>query len=121
MKLWLAIVIGLVASVTAAPTTSYEVHEKREFTNPVWVPRQIELNKRAIIPISIGLTQQNLENGHEFLMDVSDPTSPNYSSHWTPERVGYSIQPNEITLRYSGCRSFCPFSRNRGGCEGVAV
>ena len=99
MKLSLAIVIGLVASVTAAPTTSYEVHEKREFTNPVWVPRDIELNKRAIIPVSIGLTQQNLENGHEYLMDVSDPISPSYSSHWTPERVGCSIQPQEITLR----------------------
>jgi tripeptidyl-peptidase-1 len=99
MKLSLAIVIGLVASVTAAPTTSYEVHEKREFTNPVWVPRDIELSKRATIPVSIGLTQQNLENGHEYLMDVSDPMSPNYSSHWTPERVGCSIQPKEITLK----------------------
>jgi tripeptidyl-peptidase-1 len=99
MKLSLAIVIGLVASVTAAPTTSYEVHEKREFTNPVWVSLDIELNKREIISVSIGLTQQNLENGHEYLMDVSDPISPNYSSHWTPERVGCSIQPKEITLK----------------------
>ncbi len=98
MKLSLAIVLGLVASVTAAPTTSYEVHENREFTDPVWVPQDIELNKRAIIPVSIGLTQQNLENGHEYLMDVSDPTSPNYSSHWTPERVGCAIQPKKITL-----------------------
>jgi tripeptidyl-peptidase-1 len=99
MKLLLAIVIGLVALVIAAPTASYEVHEKREFTNPVWVPHHIELNKRAIIPVSIGLAQQNLENGHEYLMDVSDPISPNYSSHWTPERVGCSIQTKETTLK----------------------
>ena len=99
MKLSLAIVLGLVASVTAAPTTSYEVHEKREFTNPVWIPRDIELNKRAIIPVSIGLPQQNLENGHEYLMDVSDPISPDFSSHWTPQRVGFSTQPKEITLK----------------------
>jgi tripeptidyl-peptidase I len=88
MKLVVTFVLGLALSVTAAPTsTSYEIHEKREFTNPVWIPRDIRLAKSAVIPISIGLRQQNLENGHDFLMDVSDPTSPNYSNHWSPENV----------------------------------
>ncbi len=92
MKLSVAFVVGLVVLVTAAPTSHfYEVHEKREFTNPVWVPRDIKLSKRAAIPISIGLRQQNLQNGHDFLMDVSDPESPNYSSHWTPEKVSSSV------------------------------
>ncbi|PMD13221.1 hypothetical protein NA56DRAFT_712256 [Hyaloscypha hepaticicola] len=98
MKLSLAIVIGLVASVPDATTTSYEVHEKREFTNPVWVSLDIELNRREIVPVSIGLTQQNLDNGHEYLMDVSDPISPNYSSHWTPERVAEGFAPSQETI-----------------------
>jgi tripeptidyl-peptidase-1 len=37
--------------------------------------------------MSIGLAQQNIDKSHDFLMDVSDPESPNYAKYWRPEKV----------------------------------
>ncbi|KAN0091629.1 Pro-kumamolisin, activation domain containing protein [Hyaloscypha variabilis] len=50
----------------------------------------LKLNQRSIIPISIALSQRNLPNGEEFLMNVSDPLNPNYGKHWSPEKVSTS-------------------------------
>jgi tripeptidyl-peptidase I len=76
----IAAAIGILSVVTASPTSRYVVHEKREIGNSAWVPVEAKLNGRTAIPLSIGLTQRNLEKGHDFLMDVSDPTSPNYGN-----------------------------------------
>jgi len=53
--------------------------------------------------IFYGLKQQNIHKGHDFLMDVSDPTSPNYGNHWTPEQVRYEPQKGEIETDNIGC------------------
>lgn len=88
MQLSLFLLGGLVACASAAPTTpTYSMHEKRELGATHWVPRDIKLNKDAIIPMSIGLTQSNLDKGYEYLMDVSEPTSKNYGKHWSMEKV----------------------------------
>jgi tripeptidyl-peptidase-1 len=79
---------GLVACASAAPTTrTSSLHERRELGATHWIARDIKLNKDAVIPMSIGLTQQNLDRGYQFLMDVSDPTSKNYGKHWSMEKV----------------------------------
>jgi tripeptidyl-peptidase-1 len=84
----LLLVSTLAASVIAAPASSYSVHEKRNsHTTSKWVKRDEQLDRRSIVPVNIALTQRNLENGHNFLMDVSDPQSSNYGQHWTPEKV----------------------------------
>lgn len=89
MKLSLLTVIGgLVAQTIAAPApVSHIIHEKRDIDSSTWIVSDIKLRRDAIIPVSIGLTQRNLEYGYEFLMDVSDPESPNYGKHWTMEKV----------------------------------
>lgn len=93
MQSLLLFLAGISPLVIAAPTiTNYEIHEKREFTNPAWVPSQIKLDQRASFPISIGLTQQNIEHGHDFLMDVSDPKSSNYAKGWTAEKVIFPVR-----------------------------
>lgn len=46
----------------------------------------------------IGLTQSNLDNAHNHLMDVSNPDSPNYGKHWTPEEVVEAFQPSNETV-----------------------
>lgn len=86
MKFSSAIALGLVAAATAAPTTPYVVHEKRGGDLESWAPA-VKARGSAVVPVSIGLTQRNLENGHDFLMDVSEPTSRNYGKHWTAEQV----------------------------------
>ncbi len=79
---------GLLAQTLAAPApTSYVVHEKRDVETTKWTRSTIKLRRDAIIPMSIGLTQRNLENGYEYLMDVSDPKSPNYGKHWSMKKV----------------------------------
>jgi tripeptidyl-peptidase-1 len=86
MKFSIIALTGLLTAASCSPTV-YAVHEKREFGNPKWVSSDVELDSRFILPLSIGLAQQNLDKGHDFLMDVSDPKSPNYANHWTPEQV----------------------------------
>lgn len=41
----------------------------------------------------IGLSQRNLGNAHKYLLDVSDPDSPNYGKHWTSEQVIEVFRP----------------------------
>jgi tripeptidyl-peptidase-1 len=96
----LAIVSGLAAVAFAVPApTSYVVHEKREVQTEKWSRRRdIKLNRDAVIPMSFGLAQRNLENGYDFLMDVSHPESKNYGKHWTMEKVfkTTSVGENEV-------------------------
>jgi tripeptidyl-peptidase-1 len=88
----LAILGGFAAQALAAPApVPYVLHEKRNIQSNKWTRRSdIKLNRDAIIPISIGLTQRNLENGYDLLMDVSHPESPNYGKHWSMEKVSSS-------------------------------
>ena len=84
-----AIFGGFAALVFAAPApNAYVVHEKRSGHNEKWSRRgDIKLNRDAVIPMSFGLAQRNLENGSDFLMDVSHPGSKNYGKHWPMSKV----------------------------------
>ena len=82
----LALSVALFAA--AVPTTRYAVHERRDISlSSQWMEQDVKVDRYSVIPISIGLVQQNLENGQDFLMDVSHPDSPNYGKHWPPEKV----------------------------------
>jgi len=97
MKFSISILVASLAFSLAAPSTRYAVHQKRDGTTASqWVKRDVELNPRSVIPVSIALTQRNLHKGDEYLMDVSDPLSPNYGKHWSPEKV--SISTNCLPL-----------------------
>jgi len=82
---------GLFALAGAAPYNNYVVHTKRdEVSRPKWRRSAEEVHPDAIIPLAIALTQQNLDNGYDYLMDVSDPASQNYGKHWSLEKVAGS-------------------------------
>ena len=89
MKLTLvAVISGLLAQASAAPAPGpYVVHEKRDAQTTKWSRSTVKLPRDAIIPMSIGLTQRNLEKGYDFLMEVSHPESPNYGKHWSAQKV----------------------------------
>jgi tripeptidyl-peptidase-1 len=54
----------------AVPTPStYALHEKRTAIPRLW-SRGDRVERDAILPIRVGLTQSNLENAEEHLMDV---------------------------------------------------
>jgi tripeptidyl-peptidase-1 len=84
----LAILTGLAACTSAAPAAVPRVvHEKRSTQMGKWTRRNLKVSRDAIIPMSIGLKQRNLDNGYEFLMDVSHPESSNYGKHWSMDKV----------------------------------
>ena len=90
MRLINAILGGALAgSVAALPTsTNHAIHEKRSSSS--WLPVEgTKPNGRILLPVRIGLTQSNLDQGHDLLMEVSDPTSDKYSQHWDMRDVSF--------------------------------
>jgi hypothetical protein len=92
----LAIQLFFVAAITAAPTIiNHVLHEERQTPSSDWI-KGVRIEGDAILPMRIGLTQSNLEKGHELLMEVSvdDPAKSDISSLTVPGRV--LILPNMV-------------------------
>ncbi|KAI0854023.1 protease S8 tripeptidyl peptidase I [Daldinia vernicosa] len=53
----------------------------------------------AILPMRIGLKQQNLQSGHDLLMDISNPESKNYGKHLSAEEVVNFFEPSEASIK----------------------
>ncbi len=63
---------AIVAFVDAAPASfKHVLHEKREMPSSDWV-KASRIESTAILPMRIGLTQNNLDNGkgHDMLMEM---------------------------------------------------
>lgn len=70
LRHYLLFLCALVISVIAVPTGhQYEVHERREYNTDAWTETQ-RLTGDTILPVRIGLTQSNLDRGHDLLMDM---------------------------------------------------
>ncbi|KAH8821627.1 peptidase S8/S53 domain-containing protein [Xylogone sp. PMI_703] len=92
------LVLALVAVVqSAAVPNTHVVHEKRDSAPKSWVKRD-KLHPKALLPMRIGLKQQSLDRGYEFLMDVSHPSSSNYGKHWTSDEVIAMFAPDDKTV-----------------------
>ncbi|KAL7920723.1 Pro-kumamolisin, activation domain-containing protein [Trichoderma austrokoningii] len=72
------------------------VHERAVSTND-WA-KQGNINPHGLLPVRIGLTQQNLDQGHEMLMERSTPGSPKYGQHMTQEEVVNLFAPHEDSV-----------------------
>jgi len=85
--------------VAAVPSRrgGHVVHERRAAEPVAWVKtRRLEAQK--VIPLSIGLTQQNMHQLEELLSSVSHPDSPTFGQHWSPERVVEHFAPSKDTV-----------------------
>ena len=51
-----------------------------------------------VLPMRIALTQGNLHQGYDHLMDVSHPESPNYGRHWTAKQVAETFAPAQESV-----------------------
>lgn len=73
----------------------YVLHEQRQ-----WMPLHWEQGARvdaeAIVPLRIGLTQQNVQDGYieEKLMQISHPASDKYGQHLSAEETHALFQPS---------------------------
>lgn len=73
------------------------VHEKRFSPPPKW-KRSARLHPQAVLPVRIGLTQQNLHRAEEFLNQVSHPESPLYGQHWSASKIADMFAPSQETV-----------------------
>lgn len=72
----------------------YVLHERRIADGS----RGARLEQNAIIPIRIGMKQQNLDKGYDHVMRAADPNSPSYAAHWTREEVDGEFEPHPETF-----------------------
>ncbi|KAI9714044.1 MAG: hypothetical protein M1820_000774 [Bogoriella megaspora] len=87
----------LAAGAIASPLTSHVTHESRRHVPSGWTKRS-QLQRNAVLPMRIALTQSNLDRTYEYLNDVSHPSSPNYGKHWTAKEVAEKFAPSEETI-----------------------
>ncbi|KAI4733476.1 subtilisin-like protein [Aureobasidium sp. EXF-12298] len=87
----------LVSYVLASPTGNHIIHEKRDATPMGW-SKGGRLDRRALIPMKIALTQRNIDMGADYLHEVSHPASAKYGQHWTAQEVADHFAPSEETI-----------------------
>ena len=94
---WLFAVGILSRTITAIASSRHVVHEERRDGN-CWI-RRSKLESETILPMRIGLKQQNLHRAEEFLMDVSHHESPNFGKHWSQQQIADTFAPSERTVQ----------------------
>ncbi|MCJ1355544.1 MAG: hypothetical protein MMC33_005536 [Icmadophila ericetorum] len=93
-----AIIVAFIAGSIAAPApATHALHEKRDAPPADWI-KSARVEGSAILPMRIGLTQTNLENGYDYLMEVSHPESEKYGKYWSMEEVHDMFAPPEETV-----------------------
>ncbi|KAF4636161.1 hypothetical protein G7Y89_g1916 [Cudoniella acicularis] len=90
-----ALALALRAAAVPFPA-SHVVHERRDFVPQAWVKRD-RLDSTARVPVRIGMAQNNLDRGHDLLMEVSMHDSPKYGKHYTAEEVAEIFAPTKAT------------------------
>lgn len=56
------------------------------------------MDSDSITNFRIAVKQSNLEHGYTYLTDVSDPQSPQFGHHWTPEQVHNTFAPTTESM-----------------------
>ncbi|KAE8354948.1 peptidase S8/S53 domain-containing protein [Aspergillus coremiiformis] len=89
---------GLLLGLSALSTATSVVHERRDVTSTNWVKAsRVSPSEQHVV--RIGLTQTSMEEAHELLMDVSDPSSPNYARFYSADEVAAKFAPSAETVR----------------------
>ncbi|OQE42187.1 hypothetical protein PENCOP_c004G05160 [Penicillium coprophilum] len=90
-----ALAIAALSGAVPAPV-KHVLHEKRS-EHVDWVKGE-RIKRDSVLPVRIGLTQNNLEKGEEYLMAVSDPSSPKYGQYWSADEVHDMFAPSKDTV-----------------------
>ncbi|KAL9064346.1 MAG: hypothetical protein Q9157_007866 [Trypethelium eluteriae] len=83
---------ALVGLSSSSPTPWEVPHEQRHASNLDW-NRRARVDGDTVLPMKIALAQTNLEKGHDYLMQISDPQSPKYGKYWTAKEVHEAFAP----------------------------
>jgi tripeptidyl-peptidase-1 len=97
MILTTSLLASLVSLALATQISPQVLHERRSSIPNGWTKRSRH-TLDAVLPLRFGLTQSNIDQLENFILDVSDPQSPNYAQHWTPARIAKTFAPSEETV-----------------------
>ncbi|EMC93369.1 hypothetical protein BAUCODRAFT_113640 [Baudoinia panamericana UAMH 10762] len=86
------------ASLASPLTSTHSIHERRSEIPAGWTRRDV-LDRRAILPVKIGLAQSNLDKAADWLHEVSHPSSEKYGKHWTAKQIAEAFAPSEESVR----------------------
>ncbi|KAH7354976.1 putative alkaline serine protease AorO [Rhexocercosporidium sp. MPI-PUGE-AT-0058] len=93
-----ALLGAFAAQAAAAPfSSSHAVHERRDYVPKAWIKKG-RVDADVELPVRIGMTQSNLDKGHDLLMEVSHPTSKKYGQHYSAEEVTDIFAPSQKTV-----------------------
>lgn len=92
----LAAIVCFVPCFAAPSAKNLVLHEKRNGAPYQWTKRT-RADPNELLPVRIGLTQSNLHRAEEYILDVSDPSSPNFGKHWSAEKVANTFAPTKKT------------------------
>ena len=97
MRSSLVPLLTLLAGAIAAPSPAFVLHEKRYSLPSGWT-RTNRVASHEVLPMRVGLSQSNLDKAEEYLLDVSDPASPNYGKHWSAKQVAETFAPSQDSI-----------------------
>ncbi|KAJ1325406.1 tripeptidyl-peptidase I [Microdochium nivale] len=94
---------GLVFGVSANPVpagrrqvpNTHMLHERHLPQHSAHWSKRSRVPSTVLLPVRIGLTQGNLDDGHDRLLAISDKTSEHYGKHMTPEEVIDFFAPSQ--------------------------
>jgi tripeptidyl-peptidase I len=92
-------VLAICTFTVGAPSRrqNFVLHERRAAEPVAWTKaRRLEAHK--VLPLRIGLKQQNMHNLEELLMSIAHPESPTYGQHWSPEQVADYFAPSDASI-----------------------
>ncbi|KAI2787404.1 Aorsin [Penicillium oxalicum] len=91
-QVYLALAIATLSEAVPAPI-KHVLHEKRDQAARDWV-KGSRVERDSVLPVRIGLSQNNLDKGYDYLMEVSHPSSEKYGKYWTAEEVHDAFAPS---------------------------
>jgi tripeptidyl-peptidase-1 len=90
----LALSIGL---SIASPAPHVRVRHEKRAPSPQWLKRT-RAPPETSLPVRIGMAQNNLDVGHERLMEISDPSSEKYGQYLSAQEVGDLFRPSSESI-----------------------
>ncbi|KAG6239764.1 hypothetical protein E4U25_000321 [Claviceps purpurea] len=98
MKNVLVFLTGLAATGLASPSDYHVLHEKRDANKPTRFIKREAANGDQNIPVRIALKQENIDQGMDLIMKVSDPDSPDYGKHYTTDQIINLFAPKQESI-----------------------
>lgn len=99
MPLFYQSLVCLILSLAATALTSPRiVHERRDAAPSGWRPVR-RASAGLKLPLRIALTQPNLADLDDYLLEVSHPESPSYGKHWSAAKVAETFRPSPDAVK----------------------